>query len=60
MAPFITGVLIRKVAKPKFSLRSITRTAKREPHFAGVGAAALVTAVCYGAAAVAQLFGSDQ
>lgn len=50
----------RKVAKPKFSLRSIARTAKREPHFAGVGAAALVTAVCYGAAAVAQLFGSDQ
>lgn len=47
----------RKAAKPKFTLSSLRP--KRNSHVAGVGAAAIVTAVCYGAAAVAQLFGDD-
>lgn len=48
------------VTKPKFTIRSITGFAKRDPHVAGVGAAAIMTAVCYGAAAVAQIFVSDR
>jgi len=48
----------RKTEKPRFTLRSLRP--KRDPHVAGVGAAAIVTAVCCGAAAIAQLFGSDQ
>lgn len=50
----------RKVAKPKFTLGSIKRAVRREPHTAGIGAAAIATAVCYGAAAVAQIFGGEQ
>ena len=50
----------RKSSRPRMGLSAIRRFVRRDPHIAGVGAAAIVTAVCYGAAAVAQIFGSDQ
>lgn len=50
----------RRAEKPKFSIRSITRVTRRSPHAAGVGVAAIVTAVCYGAAAVAQIFTGER